>query len=563
MSSFVGRDSRSLRYLGWLAVAAVAAFPLVEAVRILVRRPHVVLYGDQALLELGARRAVHFDQLLGPYSRDGFHQPGPALLYLLAPFVRLLEPAGSGLYLGAVVLNGAALTATVIVLWRRLGPLVAIWAAVAIDLYCLCVGVGTLREPWNPYLIVAPMVLFVVLWAVATTGSRGAGVWAVVVGSYEAQTHIAAAGFVVALLAGLAGWVVWHRWRRPPVPPAGRTWGPARITGAVALIGIWLPPVIELWRDQPNNARLLWDFFTSSQPAVSLPHALKVAAAAVTIVPFGNHDYVLVLNRTGPELAVGLVLLVVGFAIAVVLGRRRRQPMAVALATAAVMGSVVGSASLTRTAGVVYPYFAVWLAVVPLSILLAIGVALLGPAPTPTSAARPAHRRRLESRSVGRGRVLVSICIAASVAAGALTVTSDLGTRGVQTTTGSGPWPQGNAASPRGKARTIEDTAALADAAKGVLEPTDRWVNLTIGTASLWPYAAGIVLELDEAGVQSTVSPSSWDLYFGSERRPGRPVNLAFDLFAASDTAARMGARGTIIANLHGEVLTYRRSPGR
>jgi hypothetical protein len=541
----------------------VAAFPVVEAVRILLRRPHVVLYGDQALLELGARRAVHLDQLLGPYSRDGFHQPGPVLLYLLAPFVRLLEPAGPGLYLGAVVLNGAALTAAVIVLWRRLGPLVAVWAAVAIDLYCLCVGVGTLREPWNPYLIVAPMVLFVVLWAAAITGSRGAGLWAVVVGSYEAQTHIATAGFVVALLAILAGCVGWHYWRGPTGHPAGRTWGPARITGVVALIGIWLPPIIELWRDQPNNARLLWDFFTSSQPTVSLHQALKVAAAAVTIVPFGNHDYVLALNRTGPELVVGLALLVVGFAIASVLGWSRRQPMAVALAAAAVMGSVVGTASLTHTAGVVYPYFAVWLAVVPLTILLAIGVALLGPVPTPTSAARPARWHRLESRSVGGGRVLVSICVAASVAAGALTVASDLGTGGVQTTTGAGPWPQGNAASPGGKARTIGDTTALAAAAKGVLEPTDRWINLTIGTASLWPYAAGVVLELDEAGVQSTVSPSSWDLYFGRERRPGRPVSLAFDLFAASDAAARNGARGTIIANLHGEILTYHRFPGR
>ncbi|HEY2429607.1 MAG TPA: hypothetical protein VGI06_11805, partial [Acidimicrobiales bacterium] len=124
--------------MGWVAVLAVAMSPAVEATRILVERPHVVLYGDQALLELGARRAAHLDQLVGPYSRTGFHHPGPIVFYLLAPFVRILGTGGSGLYLGAVAINGAALVATVAVLWRRLGPVAATWSAAAIDLFCVC-----------------------------------------------------------------------------------------------------------------------------------------------------------------------------------------------------------------------------------------------------------------------------------------------------------------------------------------------------------------------------------------------------------------------------------------
>ena len=190
------------------------------------RHSHLVLYGDQALLELGARRAVHFDQLVGPYSRAGFHQPGPAVFYLLAPFVRILEPAGPGLYLGAIAINGAALIATVAFLWRRFGPLAALWAAAAIDLYCLCVGVGTLREPWNPYLVVAPMVLFVVLWAAGITGTSGAAVWAMVVGSYEVQTHIATAVFVVAMSAILAGVARSGPDGAPPRDGPARTVGP-------------------------------------------------------------------------------------------------------------------------------------------------------------------------------------------------------------------------------------------------------------------------------------------------------------------------------------------------
>jgi hypothetical protein len=152
------RSARLNGRSGSEAVATVGAFLLAEAGRILAQRPHVVLYGDQALLELGARRAIHLDQLVGPYSRSGFHHPGPALFYVLAPFVRLLEPTGPGLYLGAVIVNAAAPIAAVTVVWRRVGALAALWAAAAIGLFCLCLGVGTVREPWNPYLVVAPMV---------------------------------------------------------------------------------------------------------------------------------------------------------------------------------------------------------------------------------------------------------------------------------------------------------------------------------------------------------------------------------------------------------------------
>jgi hypothetical protein len=129
----------------------------------------------------------------------------------------------------------------------------------------------------------------------------------------------------------------------------------------------------------------------------------------------------------------------------------------------------------------------------------------------------------------------------------------------ISATTGSGPWPPGQDGSPQARARTVQDTATLTAAAERVLQPSDRWVNVTIGTGALWPYAAGLVLGLDERGVQSTVAPGSWTLYFGHERAPGRPVEAAFELYAAADGAARQAARGTVVAAVDGAVLTYRR----
>ena len=549
-------------WLGWIALAVVAVFPLVEAVRVLAADSHLVLYGDQALLELGARRAIHLDQLVGPYSRAGFHQPGPAVFYLLAPFVRLLEPAGPGLYLGAIVINGAALTATVAFLWRRFGPLVALWAAAAIDLFCLCVRLGTLREPWNPYLIVAPMVLFVVLWAAGITGTRGAALWAIVIGSYEVQTHIATAVFVVAMAGILLASLVRSGWKRRHLAAGRELWSPARVTGAAALVLIWLAPLVELWRDRPNNLRLLWDFFTSSQPTPPLHSALQVAGEALTIMPFGYHDYVLTSNRSGLELGLSAVLFAAGLVFAVTAGWRRRQPMSLALAGASVLGAGLGTLSLTRTAGPVYLYFAVWLAFVPLALLLAVGIALLGPAEPHALHSRPRSRREPATSGAGWARAAVPIVLAITVSVAGVTMRSDLTMGPVSATTGSGPWPTGNSGTPQGKLRTLQDTSALTRAVEGVLRPTDRWVNFTVGTPSLWPYLAGVVLTLDQGGVQSTVDPGSWQLYFGHERSPGRTVTVTFDLYAPGDAAAAHQANGTLIATVDGAILTYVRGSG-
>jgi hypothetical protein len=364
-------------------VATVGAFLLAEAGRILAERPHVVMYGDQALLELGARRSIHLDQLVGPYSRSGFHHPGPAVFYLLAPFVRLLEPTGPGLYLGAVVLNAAALVATVAVIWRRVGPVAALWAAAAIDVFCLCLGVGTLREPWNPYLVVVPMVLFVVLWAAGWTGSSAAAVWTFVVGSYLMQTEIATAAVVLVMSVSLALRLGRRRWRRDRLEPKDR-WGPAGVTGIVLLIAMWIPVVVELFRDRPNNLQVLWDFFSKGHPGPPVGDALRISADALTVLPFGNHDYVLALHRNPVEVAGFAVLLVTGLVVAVALGWRRRQAMSLALAASAVVGTLVGAASLAHADGPVYLYFALWLAYVPLAGLLALGVAMFGRAAAET-----------------------------------------------------------------------------------------------------------------------------------------------------------------------------------
>jgi hypothetical protein len=522
----------------------VAAPFVVGIVRILADRPRPVLYGDQALIALGVHRAIRFEQLLGPYSRDGFHHPGPAMFYLLAPFAWLFHPIGAGMYLGATTINGAALVAAVAVLWRRAGSPAALWAGGVIGAYSLFVGTGTFREPWNPYMVVAPAVLFTVLWAAALTGSPASMVWALVTGSYMVQTDIATAPFVAAMSAVLLAAAA-RRAAQSRRGPGGRpNPGGTSLAGLAVLLLMWLPAVVELWRDHPDNVQVLWTYVTSRHPGAPLHAALSTSLDAMTIVPFGNHDYVLALHRSGPVLATGVLLVLSGALIAGWLGMRRRKALASAICAAGMSGAVVGGGSMLLAGNPLFPYFAVWLAFVPLAFLLAAGVAVLAIGGTPGGVADRSPPRSLHLAPV----IVVAVVV---LVAGIWSAEAALP---AGRTTGSGPWPSALAPSLAGREQTLRDTVSLTDAIAGALPPGDRRIQLDMEDASLWPLAAGAVLALEERGVQTVVAPASWNLYFGKNESSGHAATSNFQLQAP---AASSQHRGILIARNQDLVLTY------
>ncbi len=511
-------------------MVVVAIVPLVEMTRTLVARPAVVLYGDQALLALGARRAARFDQLLGPYSRTGFHHPGPILFYLLAPFTHLPGGAGDGLYVGASALNLAALVATVVLIGRRVSPTAALLAAVALDAYCLCLGVGTLRQPWNPYLVVAPMILLAVLWALSGSVRDGAAVWMLVVGSFEVQTHVS----TMAVVAVLAGLLVVRPKRSGAGRPLGRPAGWGTRVGLAALVGAWVAPVVELFADHPDNVQEMWSYVTGVHPHDSAGHSLRVALDSLTILPFGNRDYVPSLHHTLPEFGITLLLSVVASVLAWRLGGGFSRRLVVAGAVVA----AVGTASLVGSGGQVMLYFAVWISVAPVLVLLALGAAV---APRWGASGGPAVHLL--------GAVAVVVC--------AVVLISDLSLPAVDHTIGSGPWPAANAGSAAGRHHTATDTAVLERAALAAVLPLGRHVVLDISSPEDWPYAAGIVLYLDEHGVDTTVTPGSWQLYFGSPpaRAPGAPTaRLVIGPTAGTET-------GEVLADVDGVLLGRSTNP--
>src|SRR4029077_17792587 len=73
--------------------------------------------GDYAALELYTRLAAQGRQLLGPYSRFGFHPPGPAYFYASVPLYVLTGERFAGILLTAALIN----VLSIALMLRRLG----------------------------------------------------------------------------------------------------------------------------------------------------------------------------------------------------------------------------------------------------------------------------------------------------------------------------------------------------------------------------------------------------------------------------------------------------------
>ena len=112
-----------LRAGWWVAVPLLLPLAVV-VVRVLLD-PVPSPAGDVGLIEVRVRDVgpgPHLP-LLGSYSRFGFSQPGPLLLYVLAVPYRLLGGRFAGIEVGAVVLAGLSLVAVLGVARRRAGLL--------------------------------------------------------------------------------------------------------------------------------------------------------------------------------------------------------------------------------------------------------------------------------------------------------------------------------------------------------------------------------------------------------------------------------------------------------
>ncbi len=466
--------------------------------------------GDASLLELATREALAGRRLLGPWSRFGWNHPGPAYFYVLALPYRLVDGL-AGLRVGALLVNAGAAVAVVAVVGRLAGGRGAWGAGLTILALIVAVGPAWLADPWNPYVVVVPGVLFTVLCAAGVAGSGGAVVAAALVGSFVVQTNVATAPYVGVLLAGAVAAVVWRRRQRSAGPadgtaPAGTFPSGQARTSAVAVVCLaalallWAPPLVEqVWAD--GNAVRLARFVAADRDGHSLGEAALAYTVGASALPLGKPAADLPPVIPAAPIAVVVVSVAAGVA-GLVVGVRRRDAAVTALSATGLLAGAVCVVSATRVAGPFLGYLVFWMVAAPTAVWLALAVAAAQRWPRSVAAVTAAL-----AVTAGVGFVRVPPAAAAS-------------------------HPASAAAAPAVVAYAREHCAAT--------------VRLRIAGRGQWPITAAIAVALDRAGRTVTVDSQHVDMY-GEHRRSTGGEDLSIVVTAASGPAARPAASELVI----------------
>ena len=377
------RGGRSLvERVPWAAVTvafvvAVAAFKEIRYLGV-----PFTSSGDPAYTELSILRVFHGGVFLGPYSRFGWHHPGPLMFYLFAPIYGLSGDSSRALFLDSWLLNGASAIGTVLIAWKLAGPLVsAVFAAVVLAFMDI-VGYTTWINPWNPSMLTLPLLLLMTAAAGATSGSLGCLVVAFLAGSFLVQTDLGTVPVTLVLLALAAGGFSFAWWQSRS-PSLGRENADTRaqvgmlqrLTGFIrrdpgALRGscraarrlvalIWAPPLLQELLSRRGNISLIARFYLHVPAGRQHSHPLGSSLAAIsdisTVVPAG-YDRGLAWN--GDRVALVVFVAALGVTAALIWWRRSQFLAWFSLCTP--IGLLVGVLAATRIVGPVYPYLLQW-----------------------------------------------------------------------------------------------------------------------------------------------------------------------------------------------------------
>ncbi len=301
----------------WWVVAASAA---VLVALLCVRNRFLFttrLYEDA---DMGANsilieQARHFTLLVGNYSRDHFHHPGPAYMYVQAAgeslfwaWLRVVPTAWNGQLLAAYALNAMFMALVVGVSYGWSRSLRGAAACFAVVVAFASVHPAVLSTDWMPYLYVPTYLAFVVAAASVAAGrTRDAWIMALA-GWFLIHGHACFLFFVPVISCAVLAAVLWPRRRglgasvRSFFGTQRRVWVPVVVISAVFAFPIIVNLVLH-WPGQfgdylayssskkagghsiaqaLQDALWYWSPYRDAWVSGTIPVAAYAVAAAVT-----------------------------------------------------------------------------------------------------------------------------------------------------------------------------------------------------------------------------------------------------------------------------------------
>jgi hypothetical protein len=435
------------------------------------RAPPFREVSDGAILEICTLEAIRGTQLLGPYSRFGWHHPGPLYFYLLAPWYWMSRLHTTGVQAGALVINLAAMWLIV----RTTFAAASLPTAIAVSSFSAWYAFRAddiMASAWNPHVIVMPLLAFIVLAAaMAADARRSHLLYLVAVGTFLAQTHVA----MVPIVAVLGLPAVW----------TGRRLSRATWALAVGLkLFLWVPPLVEQVSHRPGNLLAIVSFFMNGGPGQKTSTAVSAWASTLTgafrpgFVLATGSDYVPASGSLVPAVAIGLLGVLAALAVA----RRRESTLDACLLGMCAAASAVALFATTRIQDHIVDHEIFWMS----------GIGALGV-----------------------GAVVGSL-------GGLAGVTSQGIAARAASTTAVLAWLAAATAGALGLQHALERRRTLDDHAVDVLTGQIEAYLATSGARRarfdieprVWPIAAGALLQIDKAGTPFAVG-ERWATMFG------------------------------------------------
>lgn len=491
---------------------------LIAGVTLAIQRPLLILDGDAAVDELALIRSGHFEQLVGNYSRYGFSHPGPAWFYALDTIYQPLGASSWAFPMATLVLNALAVLLIILVAWRAGGPLLAVATSLLLLVYIGAMRDVTFTGEWPPLAVILPMALVLLLAGLGAAGSNPALTGALVVGSYEAQTHVGTVPTAMAVLAAAVAarvamnFVAMRDSEREA--RASTRWGvPLTMGGLAVFVVMWIPPLIDEVTGNPGNLTVLWNFFISHGPQHHWLEALSALGHNLDIFEFPQllgSGYTDMAVRSSTHIAVVVVFVAtcLGLIVAGMLARDR-----FAQATGVILLAAIAAItySIRDVLGTVYEYLLLWVTTLPVVLALAWIELLL-------------HVKPWRSTVMNRNAQVAAALIALLVI-GTLSAVRTSAFRGLP------PEPP-----------NVDRAGYVSEQVESAVDITPKQpVLLELNSLEVWPMAAAIGLQLVKHGHPIRFH-DEWLFMFGRQTHIKGDERVALIVVAAADAKAYSSA---------------------
>ena len=463
----VGWRHRALRRA---AVVCLTAMILLTVSLYAANTRQTFPIGDGALIESYTLLAAQGKLVVGPYSRYGWHHPGPLYFWIAAPFYALANYKSAGLYVAVQCINASAMIVTAWVAARFASPqlIAALFAGTVVYFWRTR---DILASFWNPHVSIVPTVALTVVCAAIAAGEVTLIPLAVALASFIAQTHIgllpyAAGVSAIAITAAIATSRRDHGvWFDP------KTSRILKLSLWLALV-LWSGPLAEQMAHSPGNLTRILHFFSNAQAMPRTTEAFvawgdNVAGIFLPGFRFNGGGAFTPSSAWWPLLYSALVTLLL--VPASLLSRAKRYRFDAAFAATIWVALLIAFWSTTRIVGLIPAYGIVW-------------ISAIGMLATSTLCAAAITFVTSGSRSPSRPAWAVNaICVCFAVAY--LTIVARL--------------PDNRS---ERLPRQEREVSALFDDLRGYLEKSGIRKPLFRIGPDMWAVTAGLCLQLQHAG---------------------------------------------------------------